>query len=111
VGNVWEEIVTLLPAYGVDLRDFDYAGPASRTDREKPFPQGYRWIACFAVRGGSEGWYVHVETVRSAWLAGTEPTVTTEEAKVLDTVFLAKTFAGWDTANTLVCALTQILDQ
>ena len=111
IGEVWEDIVAALPAYGVDLRDFDYAGPASRTHRDKLFPQEYRWLACFGVRGCSEGWYVHVETVRSAWLAGSTPSLDTEEGKVIETIYLAKTFAGWDTANALVAALTKILDQ
>ncbi|MHB9130382.1 MAG: hypothetical protein ACYDBB_04725 [Armatimonadota bacterium] len=104
LGAVWDDIVAALPAYGVDLGAFDYAGPQSRADRHRLFPQGYRWIACFAVRGCSEGWYVHVEAVQSAWVA-------TEEMKVLEPIFLAKTFAGWETAHALTNALAKILDQ
>jgi hypothetical protein len=27
----------------------------------------YRWIACYAVTGGSEGWYVHIDLVLSGY--------------------------------------------
>ena len=105
LGDVWNDIVATLPAYGIDLNDFDYAGPVCRTDRDQLFPQGYRWLACFTVRGCSEGWFVHVATVSSKSVEGWE------EAQVVVTLFLAKTFNGWATANALANALAVMLDQ
>ena len=99
LGEVWDDIMAALPAYGIDLGEFDYAGPVFHQARERIFPYGYRWLTCFAVRGDSEGWYVHVVTVRNQ-----------VEAPVLETLYLAKTFSGWESANALVHALTQILD-
>jgi len=29
----------------------------------KRWPKGVRWIACYAVTGGSEGWYVHIDAI------------------------------------------------
>ena len=52
-----------------DLADLcpEYIHLDSQTDRDSPvwpevspFP---RWIACFAVRGGSEGWYTHIDAI------------------------------------------------
>jgi len=101
LGDVWNDIVATVPAYGIDLNDFDYAGPICMTDRHRLFPQGYRWLACFTVRGCSEGHYIHVATVST----------TPEEQQVIETLFLAKTFNGWATANALANALAVMLDQ
>lgn len=100
VGEVWDEIKAALPAYGIDLNDFDYAGPTFSTDRNRPFPQGYRWLACFNVRGDSEGHYTHVSSV------STIP----DGTQVLETIFIAKTFGGWENANALANALAVMLD-
>jgi hypothetical protein len=50
----------------------------------------YRWIACYAVTGGSEGHYIHVDRIYEA-----EPYARqfTHEA-----IFLAKTFSGYERA-------------
>jgi len=35
-------------------------------DRDQPFfklAENYRWIACYAVTGGSEGHYVHIDLI------------------------------------------------
>lgn len=50
----------------------------------------YRWIACYAVTGGSEGHYVHVDRV---YLAHEYDREFTHEA-----IFLYKTFGGWEAA-------------
>lgn len=110
LGAVWDDITAALPAYGVDLAAFDYAGPLTVQDRDRLFPQSFRWIACFAVRGCSEGWYVHLGVVRHDWVLTREHPDATHEADLLTTLFLAKTFEGWETALALVSALTQLLD-
>jgi hypothetical protein len=99
LGQVWEDIARALPAYGVDLGDFDYAGPTSLQGRDESFPRGYRWLTSFGVRGCSEGHFVHVAVVYFR-----------HGEQVLETLFLAKTFAGWDAANALVTALNILLD-
>jgi len=49
-----------------------------------------RWIACYAVTGGSEGHYIHVDRIYEA----------TEYARTftLEALFLGKTFSGYDKA-------------
>jgi hypothetical protein len=45
---------------------------------EKPFwklLESYRWIACYAVTGGSEGHYVHVDLIGGYDLDGTGTTL------------------------------------
>lgn len=59
------------------------------------WPLDYHWIAVFAVTGGSEGHYVHVEAI------------TGEKRELL---FLGKTFRGMDNALAAVALLTKILE-
>jgi len=54
-----------------------------------------RWIACYAVTGGSEGHYVHVDLIGS------------EEARKL--VFLCKTFEGMDHAYKIAQRCAELL--
>ena len=60
---------------------------------ERPFPD-FRWIAVFAVTGGSEGYYVHVETI-------------IDEKREL--IFLAKTLLDREHSFQIVRALSEIL--
>ncbi|MHB1134265.1 MAG: hypothetical protein ACYC4L_17995 [Chloroflexota bacterium] len=52
------------------------------------WPEQYAWVACYAVTGGSEGHYIHVDLLH----------VGKEGETSLRHVFLAKTFLGWDYA-------------
>jgi predicted RNA-binding Zn-ribbon protein involved in translation (DUF1610 family) len=97
--EVWDDIAAALPAYGVDLELFDYAGPIFHQEGTRLFPQEYRWLTCFGVRGASEGWYAHVVAVHSS-----------DGAPVLETLYLAKTFVGWEATLAFVHAVTQMLD-
>jgi len=99
LGEVWEDIEAALPAYGIDLGEFDYAGPMFHQECARIFPHGYRWLTCFTVRGDSEGWFVHVVAIHSQ-----------DGKPVLETLYLAKTFAGWETALALANAITRMLD-
>jgi hypothetical protein len=59
------------------------------------FPQDYNFIACYAVTGGSEGHYVHVDII------------TDEHRKNL---FLAKTFKGMDHAWKIAAHIGKMLN-
>lgn len=59
----------------------------------KPFPT-WRWIVCYAVVGGSEGHYIHVDIFKSE--GGTEQ------------LFLGKTFLGMDYALYVSNMLTKV---
>jgi len=60
----------------------------------------YRWIACFAVTGGSEGHYVHAD------LIGTKK-CHTEDARL--NLWLGKTFCGMEAACRVAFLLTHLL--
>lgn len=59
---------------------------------DNPFPEGR--IACFAVPGGSEGWYTHVEVLLDG------------KTRL---VFLCKTFDGYPTALAVSNLFSRVL--
>ena len=65
------------------------------------WPENVRRIAVFAVQGGSEGHYVHVDVFTSEH---------GEETKVT-TLFLIKTFLGMEHALRLSNELTRMFDK
>ena len=61
VADVWSKLREVLDAEG--LID-EYFSLAIQTDQTFwKLLEGYRWIACYAVTGGSEGHYIHVDLV------------------------------------------------
>ncbi len=64
--------------------DFDY---------NQPFPD-FQWISCFAVTGGSEGHYVHIEIID-----GDKRTL----------LYLGKTFEGMDHAYKIAQKCAELL--
>ena len=51
-------------ALSTRIRGAEYVAPApSGTDA--PWPNGARWIACYAVAGANEGHYVHVDAIHT----------------------------------------------
>lgn len=62
---------------------------------DQNFPQDYNWIACYAVTGGSEGHYVHVDIIK-------------EDKRTL--LYLAKTFRGYDHACEIAAHLGKMLN-
>lgn len=60
---------------------------------DTPCPE-HRWIACFAVEGGSEGWYIHVDAL-------------TGDHRI--PLFLGKTFQGMDRAYEVARTIAKIL--
>lgn len=65
--EIWDGIVQRLDAEGRALvGTFDYITPAVAHDYD---PQGQRVIV-YSVRGGSEGWYLHVGQLRNGMFTG-----------------------------------------
>jgi len=60
----------------------------------------YRWIACFAVTGGSEGHYIHIDAV-----SGYDG----DNAGVCLHLLTGKTFLGLDHAIKIASRCTQLL--
>ncbi len=59
------------------------------------WPTDVKWIACYAVTGGTEGWYWHVDIIRSD---GSR-----------DMVFLGKTFISMEHAQNCVAKCAELL--
>ena len=87
-GEVYEELVQFLKEQGV-YDELDYL--SNHMDKEAVFGE-YRWIACFAVKGGSEGHFIHIETISDT---GRE------------LIFLGKTFSGLEHAMKISNLCTQ----
>jgi len=64
----------------------------------------YRWIACYAVTGGSEGHYIHVDRIHRA-----EGDMYGHLPYVHEPIFLIKTFGGYAIACTLAAYLGERL--
>ena len=79
---------------GIDLEEYDYF-QASKWER-KTWPVLYRHIFVFAVPGGSEGHYVHVEVQHMN--------------NTMENLVLGKTFMGLDHALELSNCISRILD-
>ncbi len=98
IGEIWKEIEAKLKELHPELLDqADYYG-VNMGERDKTWPTEYGRLAVFYVRGGSEGYYVHVETLdagHKCW-------------------FLAKTLregeAGISWAEQMVCARSRMME-
>lgn len=58
------ELMAFVKSHGLDREE--YFEPDRDMNMSEPlWPDtcGTRWVTCFAVKGGSEGWYVHVERI------------------------------------------------
>lgn len=60
VQQVYDELVQRLR--DKDMLPDEYFSLSADEMAQEPFPE-HRWIVCFAVRGGSEGHYVHIELI------------------------------------------------
>jgi len=91
VQEVVEWIKSETKAAGIDLQEYDYFS----VDREDGYwPIDAHRILCFAVTGGSEGHYIHVEAAKDGKLSR---------------LILAKTFMGFDHALALSNCLSKLL--
>ena len=79
-----------------ELDYFSFGG--MRANRDAQIPLNTHWIACYAVEGGSEGHYIHVEFIVSQDYG---------EA-TRDLAFLGKTFMGIDHALRIAGVLTKV---
>lgn len=60
----------------------------------------YRWIACYAVTGGNEGHYVHVDRIWDV----------EHEGRHLENLITIKTFGGYDEACLIAAYVGRRLD-
>ncbi|MCA1064735.1 hypothetical protein QTG56_24300 (plasmid) [Rossellomorea sp. AcN35-11] len=79
--EVYQELSEVLKKEGV-YDELDYFSNMMRRE-DSEFSTTYRWIACFAVEGGNEGHYIHIETISEG---GNE------------LIYLGKTFMGLEHA-------------
>lgn len=85
----------------VATREIEYTGLTARFDgHESQQLPDYRWVACYAVTGGSEGYYVHVDLIVDTLTA---------RGFSLDRTITIKTFASMDVACELARILTYAL--
>lgn len=88
---------------------FLISGDLSIVDNGKePFPEGYRWIACYPVTGRSEGHYIHVDVMVSHE-RHRDPFSLPETYEERNLVFLGKTFKGFDFAARVAAACAKHL--
>ena len=69
--------------------EHDTSTQEGRDRADEPLPRNIRWVACWAVTGGSEGWYIHIEFDGANRDTG-------KSERIL--FALGKTFLGWDHA-------------
>jgi hypothetical protein len=86
VKEVFDETVAFLKERDLydELDYFSISHPWSIDAKKTDFPNPWRWIACYAVVGGSEGHYIHVDVIDT-------------EGK-REMIFIGKTFSGMDHA-------------
>ncbi len=66
------------------------------SDPAPMWPLRWAWIACYAVTGGSEGHYIHIDVI-------------TRETRVAVAMGLCKTFQGYAHACAIAAAAGEIL--
>jgi len=91
IEEVYLETVNFLKEQGL-FDELDYFTIENALKTETPFPR-WRWIACYAVVGGNEGHYIHVDAI-------------TSEGKHI-MIFTGKTFSGMDFALKVSNLLTK----
>ena len=99
--RVWRVLVRegLIDEYFGLSTTADYDGLADKKFFE--IQEGYRWVACYPVTGGSEGHYIHVDLVGS-------PSVPKEPGKVVHLI-TGKTFLGMKHAARIALRCAELL--
>ncbi len=69
--------------------------PGYRLGLDSVWPEDAKWVACYAVTGGAEGHYIHVDVIRND--------------RTSDLAFLGKTFQGMDHARKIANACADLL--
>lgn len=86
-------------AAGVQFGEYEYADQTRHMDDpEEKILAPYRWLECSAVRGGSEGYYVHLRRIRP---------VRNQQSATL--IAMAKCWS-WHEALAIVAITTMLLD-
>lgn len=84
----------LIDEYFAMGQEYQYA-QARKSYTPVDWPASYRWIACYAVRGGSEGHYTHVDLIMENGKQGSEA----DWVRV--SLAMIKTFKGMEHARTI----------
>lgn len=107
--DVTESLGEMVDEYFSGPRDWrsEELGPSDQ------WPENVRWVACYAVTGGSEGWYIHIDLIREldlppetdAFGAAKRP----RSVKTASTIMLGKTFQGMEHAQKIAAKVAQLL--
>jgi len=65
VSEVLREVNTAIEAAGIEFGEYGFSDMTAYSS-VPDFPTNVRWVACFPVVGGSEGYYVHIEIIWQA---------------------------------------------
>jgi hypothetical protein len=83
--EILAELNARLDAKGLRPDEYGFSLSASREiDNGSDWPLHYAWVACYAVTGGSEGHYIHIDVINR------------ENQRIL--ISLGKTFQGMEFA-------------
>lgn len=61
--ETWADVMDFIRAHRLDMDEYFHIDGGDTNANNPVWMDGVRWIACFAVRGTNEGWYVHVEQI------------------------------------------------
>lgn len=73
----------------------EQGGPGFNINARSEWPDNVKWIACYAVTGGSEGHYIHVDVIY------------TDQRR--DMAFMGKTFQGMAHAQAIANRCAELL--
>jgi len=103
LSEIHKKLVDGIESAGLMLDEYFSLSTDAELNRHwETWPEDVRRIAVFAVQGGSEGHYVHVDVYTSS---------TSKPSTKVTTVFILKTFLGMEHALRLSNELTRILDK
>lgn len=89
-----------IEAAGVRFGEYGFSDQTRYLEPEESVATPYRWLECSAVRGGSEGYYVHLRRIRQSSKGDVSATL----------IGLAKCWS-WQEALTIAAVATVLLDQ
>lgn len=86
------------PEHGPFIDEYFVVSSSAKYEGPQDWPTRWRWIASYAVTGGSEGHYIHIDIIGADG----------EEGKVRQ-VFLGKTFRGMAHAQRIAARCAELL--
>ena len=103
VGELYDYCKAALEEAGIleHLEYFDIMRGETKDNRAVPLPDKLRWLVVFAVTGGSEGFYIHIEAIY--------PNSNPQEDSSRKLLILGKDLGGMDTALKVVNVLAPLL--